>query len=289
MSDRPSGILFIPLYSLNVILHGFLCLRGYHGVSGIRLVGNVFADDKMHAGSFFLHAGRPDISAVILDDLADDGEADPAPSTGGIAGGIGAVKAVKDFGQVAGGNALAVVLDLDADAVVLIEDAEIDPALLFIHIFYTISHNIVNDTFHLLGIRDDHGLRRDKIRVIELEAAGFHVHADLLDTVAEIISDIDPVEIVGDAVALKAGVEGQLIDQAVHVVGLVVDREYILFLLLRCVGDPVDQAFDITLDRCDRGLEVMGNIADQLPVLLLPLQLLVRSSPISPSSPVDRV
>ena len=94
MSDRPSGILFIPLYSLNVILHGFLCLRGYHGVSGIRLVGNVFADDKMHAGSFFLHAGRPDISAVILDDLADDGEADPAPSTGGIAGGIGAVKAI---------------------------------------------------------------------------------------------------------------------------------------------------------------------------------------------------
>ena len=127
----------------------------------------------------------------------------------------------------------------------------------------------------MFGVCDDHRVGGHQIRVVERDAPGLHVHADLLDTVAKIVRHIDLVEIVGDLVVVDPRIQCQLVDQRIHVIGFVVDRPNILLLLLRRVGHTVHKPLHISLDRGDRRLEVVGDIGDQLAVLPLPLQLLL--------------
>ena len=61
----------------------------------------------------------------------------------------------------------------------------------------------------------------------------------------------------------------------VHIVGLVVDRPNIPCLFFGSIGHSVDQPLYIALDRSNGCLQVMGDIADQFPVLALVFQLLI--------------
>ena len=158
----------------------------------------------MHTGSLSFPAGRPDIASVVLHDFPDDGKSDSAPSLRRIPGGVRPVKSVKNIGEIPRRDSFSVVLDLNPDAVMLVEYPDADAALLLIHIFYTITHNIVNHALHLLWIRNDPGLGRDQVRVVELNSSGIHIHTDLFHAVSEVVAYVESVEIVWDPVALKA-------------------------------------------------------------------------------------
>ena len=82
------------------------------------------------------------------------------------------------------------------------------------------------------------------------------------------------MEIVRDPVIINSGISGQLVDQTIHINGFIVDGLDVFVHLLRRVCHAVHDSFHITLNGCDRGLQIMGNIADQLFVLLLMLNVL---------------
>jgi len=145
-----------------------------------------------------------------------------------------------------------------------------------IHIFYAVTDNIIDDLLHLLRIRDDNCVRRYQIRIVQLDPPLLQIQSDFFHTVAEIIRDVDPVEIVRDPVIINSGISGQLVDQTIHINGFIVDGLDVFVHLLRRVCHTVHNSFHITLNSCDRGLQIMGNIADQLFVLLLMLDVLFR-------------
>ena len=84
------------------------------------------------------------------------------------------------------------------------------------------------------------------------------------------------MEIVRDPVIINSGISGQLVDQTIHINGFIVDGLDVFIHLLRRICHTVHDSFHITLNGCDRGLQIMGNIADQLFVLLLMLGVLFR-------------
>ena len=145
-----------------------------------------------------------------------------------------------------------------------------------IHIFYAVTDNIIDDLLHLLRIRDDHGIGRYQIRIVQLDTPLLQIQSDFFHTVAEIIRHVDPVEIVRDPVIINSGISGQLVDQTIHINGFIVDGLDVFIHLLRRICHTVHDSFHITLNGCDRGLQIMGNIADQLFVLLLMLGVLFR-------------
>ena len=55
----------------------------------------------------------------------------------------------------------------------------------------------------------------------------------------------------------------------IHLIGLIVNRPDIAVHLLRCICHTIHDSFYISLHRCDRSLEVMGNVADQFFIFLI--------------------
>ena len=145
-----------------------------------------------------------------------------------------------------------------------------------IHIFYTVADDIVDDPLELLRICDDLGISGKKIGVIQLNVSGFQIHPDLFHAVSEIIGQIDSPEIIRDLIVINFGIDGELIDQLHHVVDLVINGPKVLLLLLRRVRDSVQKSLHISLNGCNRRLQIMRNVADELPVMLIVLQLLIR-------------
>ena len=97
----------------------------------------------------------------------------------------------------------------------------------------------------------------------------------ILRRIAEKFPHIDFAECIRDPVRVDLGVEGQLIDQPVHLNGFIIDRPDVPVHLLGCVRDSVHDSLDVTLDCRDRRFQVMGNVRNQLPVLPVDLQLLL--------------
>ena len=145
-----------------------------------------------------------------------------------------------------------------------------------IHIFYTVADDIVDDSLELLRIRNDLGISGKKIGVIQLNISGFQIHPDLFHAVSEIIGQVDSPEIIRDLIVVNFGIDGELIDQLHHVVDLVINGPKVLLLLLRRVRDSVQKSLHISLNGCNRRLQIMRNVADELPVVLIVLQLLIR-------------
>ena len=85
----------------------------------------------MHAGAFSLFAGCPDIAAMIFNNLFDNGKADTASALSGISGGVRPIEALKDFGQVFGGDSLSVVFYFNPYGIQLIQYANVDLAFGF--------------------------------------------------------------------------------------------------------------------------------------------------------------
>ena len=65
------------------------------------------------------------------------------------------------------------------------------------------------------------------------------------------------MKVVGNAIVIDSGVIGQLIDQPLHIVSLVVDRSHILVDLLRCICHTIHNSGSIAFDRGDRRLQIM--------------------------------
>ena len=77
------------------------------------------------------------------------------------------------------------------------------------------------------------------------------------------------VERIRDPVCINLGIKGQFVDQPVHFICLIIDGADISVHLLRRVCHAVHDAFHVTLDSCDRCLQIMGNIADQFLIFLV--------------------
>ena len=113
---------------------------------------------------------------------------------------------------------------------------------------------------------------RDSVHIIEisqLHAPGLQLQAHLVDAVPEVVGHIDPGKRIGDLVGVDLGIKRQLIDEPVHVVGLMVDGTYIFVQLFRRRGHAVHDPLHIPLDGRDGSLQIMGDVADQLLALLV--------------------
>lgn len=76
-------------------------------------------------------ARRPDLSAVILDDLLYDRKSDAASALAGISRRISPVEPVKDVRKLLLADPLSIILDLDLDKITDIKDPDIDDPMLF--------------------------------------------------------------------------------------------------------------------------------------------------------------
>ena len=73
---------------------------------------------EVEGGAFAGGAGGPDAAAVLGDDAAADGEAEAGAAHGAGVGGVALLEAVEDVFELVGGDAAALVADLDEGFVV---------------------------------------------------------------------------------------------------------------------------------------------------------------------------
>ena len=189
---------------------------------------------------------------MILDDLFHNGQPDSASAFHGVAGRVRPVKPLKYIAEVFCRDSLAVVLDFYPDGIHLIQQANINHAFLFVHIFDAVANDIVDDFFELLRICDNPSVGLHQIGIIQLDIFRFQIQPDVLYAVCEKFCNVYPVEIVRNTIIINTGIIGQLIDQPIHVVRFCVNRAQIFVPTLRCVRHTVDNSFHIALDRRDR-------------------------------------
>ena len=218
-------------------------------------------------------AGGPDASSVILNDLAYNGQSDPAAALRRVSWGICTVKTVKYVGKILCRNAFSIVLNLNLDKVSHILDPDIDDSFFLVQIFDGIADNVIDHTLHLLCICNDHHILIRIIEISQLNAPCFHIQTHLFQTVLKILGYIDLCKGIRNLICVNLGVKGQLIDQSVHIIGFIINRADISVQLLRWGSNPVQNPFHITLDGRDRRLKVMRNIADQFLAFLVILKL----------------
>ena len=213
---------------------------------------------------------------MILHDLLYDGKSDTASSLGRISGNIGTVKTVKNIRQILGGNPLAVILDLHLDKITHILHPKLDDPPWLLHILNGITHDIMDHTADLLTIRNNLHTLLHIIGIHKLDPPGLHLKPKLLRTIRKIILHIQLAERIRNTVGIDLGIKGQLIDQMIHLIGLIINGTHIPVHLLRRIRHTIHDPLHITLHRSDRRLQVMGNIADQLLILLIHQDLLFR-------------
>ena len=81
-------------------------------------------------------AGRPDPSAVVLDNLLYDRKPDTASTLRGVPGRVCPVEPVENVGQIFGRNAFSIILNLNLDKISHILDADIDNSALLVNILH---------------------------------------------------------------------------------------------------------------------------------------------------------
>ena len=134
----------------------------------------------------------------------------------------------------------------------------------------------MNHTADLLSIRNHLDIFLHIIGIHKLNSLGLHLKSKFLRTVRKIILHIQLAERIRNTIGINLGIKCQLIDQMIHLIGLIINGTYIPVHLLRCIRHPIHNAFHIALHRSDRRLQVMGNITDQFLVLLIHQDLLFR-------------
>ena len=213
---------------------------------------------------------------MILDNLLHNGETDSAASLGGVSRRVCPVEPVENIGQILRRYALPVILYDNLDKIAVILNSDIDNALFLVEIFERISDNIVDYALHLFRIRDNQHILVHIVEIAKLDSPGLHIQADLFHAVPEILSHIDFGKRVWNPVCVNLRVKGQLVDQAVHIVCLVVNRADIFAQLFRRGGHAILNPFHISFNGRDGRFQIVGNIADQLLALLVILNLLLR-------------
>ena len=128
----------------------------------------------------------------------------------------------------------------------------------------------------LLRVRDDLHVLLHIVEIAELHTPLLQLQSQILGAVVKVVVHREGVKIVGDAVRVDLGVEGQLVDESVHLPRLVVDGADIFFQLLRGVRHAVHDTLGVALDGGHGGLQVVGNVADELLILFIKGQLLLR-------------
>ena len=84
------------------------------------------------------------------------------------------------------------------------------------------------------------------------------------------------MKVVRNTVTVNAGIHRQFVDKPVHIIGFIIDGFNILIHFFRGIRHTVHNAFHIALYGGNRSFQIVRDIADQLTVLLLMLQLLLR-------------
>ena len=172
----------------------------------------------MQTCSFALFAGRPDVSAMILDDLFHNGQPDSASAFHGVAGCVRPVKPLKYIAEVFCRDSLAVVLDFYPDGIHLIQQTNIDHAFLFCPYFDAVANDIVDDFLSCSGS----AIIRVSAPPDWNSSAGYFFDSRSSPTSstqsAKKFCNVYPVEIVRNTIIINTGIIGQLIDQPIHVV-----------------------------------------------------------------------
>ena len=206
---------------------------------------------------------------MILDNLLHNRETDSAAARRGISRGVRAVEPVKHIRQIPRRDPPAVVLQLHLNKIPDVLDPDIDQSPLFIQIFDRIANNIINYPPQLFRVRDNLHRLIHIIKISQPDILFLKIQTDFLDTIAKIVCDIQPREVIRNAVRIDLGVERELINQRVHLIRLAVNRPDVALMLFRRISHAVYQPFRVTFERSNRRLEIMGDIADQRPILLL--------------------
>ncbi len=77
------------------------------------------------------------------------------------------------------------------------------------------------------------------------------------------------MKVIGNPVRINSRIHCQLIDKAVHIIGFIIDGSDIFVHFFRRIRHAVHNPFHIAFDGRDGRLQIMGNVADKLLVLLL--------------------
>ena len=213
---------------------------------------------------------------MVFENLLHDGKTDAAAAPRTVTGRIGAVETVENLRQILRRNSLSVVLNLHLHKISDITQTDVNDFMALIHVFDGIAYNVIDDTLDLLRIRDDDRVVLEIIKVCQIHMLRVKLQIQFFHTVIEIIRDMDFRERIRNAVRVNLGIKRQLIDQTVHLIRFVVNGADVAVHLLRRICHAVHDSLDITLDRGNRCFQVMRNVADQLFILFVELDLFLR-------------
>ena len=133
----------------------------------------------------------------------------------------------------------------------------------------------MDDAIELFRIGNDDLVLFKAVREGKIHMLSVQLQFQLFRAVPEKFLRADLGKCIRHAVGVDLGVEGELVDQPVHLICLVVNGLDVALHLFGRIGDPVHDAFDVAFYGRDRRLQIMGNVADQLPVLAVVGQLFV--------------
>ena len=133
------------------------------------------------------------------------------------------VEPVEDVGQIFGRNAFSIILNLNLDKISHILDADIDDTPLFVQIFHRVTDDVVDHPLHLLRIGNHHHIFINIVKISQFNVAGIQLQSHILHTVPEIAGYIDLGEGLWDLIRVDLGIKRQLIDQTIHIIGLVIN------------------------------------------------------------------
>ena len=170
---------------------------------------------------------------MILNNLTDNGKPDAASALGRISRRISAVEPVENIRQILGCDAFAVILDLHLDKIAHILDPDVNDTTLFVQIFHGVADDVVDHPLHLLRVGNHHHIFVYIVKISQLDIAGIQFQSHVLHAVTEIAGHVDLGEGIWDLIGIDLGIECQLINQTIHIIGLVVNGTDVFVQLLR--------------------------------------------------------
>ena len=171
---------------------------------------------------------------------------------------------------------MSVILNLYLNKITDILDPDVDVFVRLVHVLDRITNNIVDHTAQLLRIRDNQRIRRRIVEVGQSDAFCLKIKSNFFHTILEILIHIQLCKIVRNTIRINLGIKCQFIDKHIHLVSFIVYGSHIFINFFRRIRHSVNNSFRITLDRSNRCLEIMCDIADQSLILTLIVNLLLR-------------
>jgi hypothetical protein len=204
----------------------------------------------------------PDLSAVELHDVFDDGEAESGAAGFAGAGFIEAIEPFEDALQGIGREAGAVVLDLDVDGLGVGFGGGDGDVSGLAAVLDGVVDQVEEHLLKPVGIGSDAELRGDVVLQGDgaFTGADFEVGDDPVDDGLE----LDGFDIHDDLTGLEAGDGEEIFDEVGEAVGVSLDR------LEEAGGGggvfdgAMEEGFGVALDHGERGAEFMADIGDEL-------------------------